>query len=471
MLGTAQLKTAIVRRLRAQFNTAAVPYIPTDWNTIIQAKPIATTPYPYIHVEIDDNNIQEVAVTATGSSYDYFVGINAVTRSEVNADFRQTRDAMIAEIQRILDVDYDEYLNLSNEGFNVYIQTAESVSLDELNEMGTDFYTGEVILKVRMESVGSRTSPEIDVNYTYAGFETTPQNGQYELHDSGTITLPTTYPASNGWIFSEVEYSLTSDSDGTLSNNVVTVASGDENIGVSVVVTFTQAHDSSVETTVFSRVEINAIKPPRIATFTDSSLTTAQITDLSLWSTAYPTVNPNRVSFDITANANDFIYVLIDEDYTLTGIKNDLGLEDIDEYTESTQDGYKVYKLNTAIVHDNSEFEYTLISGYTSAAPTTQELNVNVKTITSSDASLVTDSINIIPSGTTALTMSLPASPEPGAVVHVSNLSGNTDNEISLNGNILQGQYSDNLVLDDATASFSLIYVNLTLGWNIIGQN
>jgi hypothetical protein len=33
MLGTAQLKTAIVRKLRAQFRTAAVPYIPPTWNT------------------------------------------------------------------------------------------------------------------------------------------------------------------------------------------------------------------------------------------------------------------------------------------------------------------------------------------------------------------------------------------------------------------------------------------------------
>jgi hypothetical protein len=67
--------------------------------------------------------------------------------------------------------------------------------------------------------------------------------------------------------------------------------------------------------------------------------------------------------------------------------------------------------------------------------------------------------------------MSLPANPTTGAIVHVSNLSGNIDNEIALNGNILQGQYSDNLVLDDATSSFSLIFVNITLGWNIIGQN
>ena len=117
MLGTAQLKTAIVRRLRAQFRTAAVPYIPSTWNTIIQSKPVDNTPYPYICVEIDNNDIKEVAVTSQGSSYDYFVGIKIVTRSEINADTRESRDAMVSEVQRILDVNYDEYLNLESKGF------------------------------------------------------------------------------------------------------------------------------------------------------------------------------------------------------------------------------------------------------------------------------------------------------------------------------------------------------------------
>ena len=181
MLGTAQLKTAIVRRLRAQFRTAAVPYIPSTWNTIIQSKPVDNTPYPYICVEIDSNDIREVAVTSHGSSYDYFVGIKVVTRSEINADTRESRDAMVSEVQRILDVDYDEYLNLESKGFNIYIQTVESVEIDELNEMGTDFYIGNVVLKVRMEQIGSMTSPVANVSQVYAGFSTEPINKQFEL--------------------------------------------------------------------------------------------------------------------------------------------------------------------------------------------------------------------------------------------------------------------------------------------------
>lgn len=470
MLGTAQLKTAIVRRLRAQFRTAAVPYIPSTWNTIIQSKPVDNTPYPYICVEIDDNDIQEVAVTAQGSSYDYFVGIKAVTRSEINADTRETRDAMVAEVQRILDVDYDEYLNLTSKGFNIYIQTVESVDISELNEMGTDFYIGNVILKVRMEQIGSQTSPVADVDLTFSNFTVEPINNKYELHDSGTITMPTTYEPSNGWIFNSVTYSLASDSDGTIAGNVATVASGDDLIAIVSVITFESALDSAVTTTVFNRTDVEAVKSPRIGKFTTETVSLAQIADLSLWDSSFPSVNPNRVEQVVDANSGDFIYILIDDTYTLTGIKNDLGLDDIEEYTMTSQDGYKVYKLDTAIVYDNSRHEYTLISGAL-AASTANDVSVNVKILSALDSSLEINTANVIPTGLSGLLMPLPANPSPGDVVHISNLSGEIDNEIQLNGNILNGLYSDNLILDDETSSFSLVFINLTLGWNIIGQN
>lgn len=471
MLGTAQLKTAIVRRLRAQFRTAAIPYIPSTWNTIIQSKPVDNTPYPYICVEIDSEDIQEAAVTAQGSSYDYFVGIKAVTRSEINADTRETRDAMVSEVQRILDVDYDEYINLESKGFNVYIQTVESVEISELNEMGTDFYIGNVILKVRMEQIGSMTSPIANFDFTYSGFNTEPSNYKYELHDAGTITAPTTYEPSNGWIFQSVTYSLGSDSDGTIAGNVATVASGDDLIAIVSVITYESALDSAVTTTVFDRTEFRAIKSPRIGKFTTETVSASDIADLSLWTSSFPSVAPNRVEQVIDANSGDFIYIIIDDEYTLTGIKNDLGLDDIEEYTMTSQDGFKVYKLDTAIVYDNSRHEYTLISGALAASSDANDVSVNVKILSVLDSSLEINTANVIPTGLSGLLMPLPANPEPGDVVHISNLSGQIDNEVQLNGNILNGLYSDNLILDDETSSFSLVFINLTLGWNIIGQN
>ena len=471
MLGTAQLKTAIVRKLRAQFRTAAIPYVPNTWNTIIQSMPTVNTPYPYVHVEIDANDIQEVAVTAQGSSYDYFVGIKAVSRSEINADTRETRDALVAEIQRILDVDFDKYINLESKGFNLYVQTVESVNIEQLNELGTDIFVGDVILKVRMEQIGSMTSPTAVINETYQNFRSEPQNGYYELYDSGTVTMPTSYASSNGWIFDSVSYSMTSDSDGSVSGNIVTVGNTDNLIGISTTITFVSALDTSVTTTIFNRKELRAIKSPRIAVFTDAVVSNAQIEDLSLWTSRFPNVIPNRTEVEITANALDFIYIIVDEDHPLTGIKNDLGLDDIEEYPTIVQHGFNVYKLDTAIAFDNAQFEYTLISGLLSGSFESNDISVNVKILSTADSSLDINTANVIPLGMTGLLMPLPANPLPGDIVHVSNLSQDTTNEIQLNGNILHGLYSDNLVLDDTSSSFSLVFINPTLGWNIIGQN
>lgn len=470
MLGNAQLKTAIVRRLRAQLRTAAIPYVPDTWNTIIQSMPTVNTPYPYVHVEIDSDDIVEVAVTDSGSSYDYFVSIKAVSRSEINADTRETRDALVSEIQRVLDVNYDEYINLESNGFNIYIQTVESINIDQLNQLGTDLFIGDVTLKVRMEQVGSRTAPTSVISETYQNFSTQPENDTYELYDSGNITFPTSYATSNGWIFDSVTYSLTSDSDGTISGNVVTVGNTDSFIGVSTVITFASALDTLVKTTIFTRKEINSIRSPRIGVFTDEALTDAQISNLSLWTSSFPYLNPNRVELSVTANALDYIYILTDGTHTLTGIKNDLGLDNIQDYSVTVQDGFNVYKLNTAVTSDNSQFEYTLISGALPGTPEPNDVSVSVKILSTSDSSLETNTANIIPLGMSGLLMPLPGGPVPGDVVHVSNLSQNTTNEIQLNGSILNGLYSDNLVLDDETSSFSLVFINPTLGWNIIGQ-
>ena len=84
MLGTAQLKTAIVRKLRAQFRTAAIPYIPNTWNTIIQGTPTVNTPYPYVAIEIDNNDIQEVAVTHRNTDTERQRDRNNVSRKQTS---------------------------------------------------------------------------------------------------------------------------------------------------------------------------------------------------------------------------------------------------------------------------------------------------------------------------------------------------------------------------------------------------
>lgn len=66
------------------------------------------------------------------------------------------------------------------------------------------------------------------------------------------------------------------------------------------------------------------------------------------------------------------------------------------------------------------------------------------------------------------LTLTLPASPEEGDSIKISNLSGVATCVLGANGNNIMATASD-LTLDDATKSFELIYTDATNGWVIIG--
>jgi len=94
---------------------------------------------------------------------------------------------------------------------------------------------------------------------------------------------------------------------------VATVASGDDLIAIVSVITFESALDSAVTTTVFNRTDVEAVKSPRIGKFTTETVSLAQIADLSLWDSSFPSVNPNRVEQVVDANSGDFIYILIDD--------------------------------------------------------------------------------------------------------------------------------------------------------------
>ena len=70
---------------------------------------------------------------------------------------------------------------------------------------------------------------------------------------------------------------------------------------------------------------------------------------------------------------------------------------------------------------------------------------------------------------TAGLTLTLPALPNIGDSIKISNRSSVTTCVLAANGNNIMGS-SSNLTLDTASASFELIYSGATNGWVIIGQ-
>ena len=65
---------------------------------------------------------------------------------------------------------------------------------------------------------------------------------------------------------------------------------------------------------------------------------------------------------------------------------------------------------------------------------------------------------------TASLTLTLPATPSSGDVVHVSNRSGATTCVIARNGSNIMG-LAENMTLDVAQQPFSLVYADATRGW------
>jgi hypothetical protein len=71
---------------------------------------------------------------------------------------------------------------------------------------------------------------------------------------------------------------------------------------------------------------------------------------------------------------------------------------------------------------------------------------------------------------TASLVLTLPASPTIGDWIKISNLSNTTTCTLGRNGNNIMG-LAENTLLDDAQASFELIYSGAAYGWVIIGAN
>jgi hypothetical protein len=96
--------------------------------------------------------------------------------------------------------------------------------------------------------------------------------------------------------------------------------------------------------------------------------------------------------------------------------------------------------------------------------------DVTATSAADTNQTLVANAVRVIPGATQTVTYTLPASPAVGAWVKLVNLSGRTDTIIARNAQPIQGSTSD-LVLNDATANFELIYIDGSTGWALMGIN
>jgi len=95
---------------------------------------------------------------------------------------------------------------------------------------------------------------------------------------------------------------------------------------------------------------------------------------------------------------------------------------------------------------------------------------VTATSAANTNQTLIANAVRVIPGATQTITYTLPATPSVGDWVKLVNLSGRTDTIIARNAQPIQGATTD-LVLNDATANFELIYIDGTTGWALMGIN
>jgi len=104
--------------------------------------------------------------------------------------------------------------------------------------------------------------------------------------------------------------------------------------------------------------------------------------------------------------------------------------------------------------------EVSSVNGQTGAVSTNYDAQV-----ISASTNAVKNTVYVL---TADLTLTLPASPSIGDSVKISNLSGVNTCILGANGSLIMG-VSGNLTLDNATASFELVFTGATKGWVIVG--
>ena len=95
-------------------------------------------------------------------------------------------------------------------------------------------------------------------------------------------------------------------------------------------------------------------------TFPDDTSPTYGLRLLSNWNIEYGTTDPQNQSITFNANKDEYTYIIINDAYTLNGIRDSLGTNNINNFDVVTDGNYRYYISKTPILFDNSTFTYTL---------------------------------------------------------------------------------------------------------------
>ena len=95
-------------------------------------------------------------------------------------------------------------------------------------------------------------------------------------------------------------------------------------------------------------------------TFPDDTSATYGLRLLSNWNVEFGTTDPQNQSITITGDKDEYTYIIVNDAFTLNGIRDSLGTNNINNFDVVTDGNYRYYISKTPILFDNSSFTYTL---------------------------------------------------------------------------------------------------------------
>ena len=337
----------------------------------ITQNPTRQTSEPYIYVF--SVREREVDQQKRSTPKEYYLYVEICTRYNSYGGGQRQVNRMMDEVVRAIR--NNGYPDLSSVGYSIYNLTIGEIEEFSFRERGANYYKARIPVLIRAEFVDlpQDINPVQAINYTYSGFTFAPTNNNIERYDSGAITPATSYPSSNnGWDFLDANYSLPQNVAGTFTGGNYNIPSGGEPLALFSSLRYEFAADNTTTTTltatnswnVIDSIRYGAIDPVVngvIPTFTDDTAATYGLRDLSNWNIEYGTVSPHNETITVTGTTNQYVYIVVDSNVTLTQIINN-GVNTISDFTTQTVGDYKIYINEQPIVFNDYTADFILIA-------------------------------------------------------------------------------------------------------------
>ena len=366
--GADEVRAALVDQLRTNFDY-------TNVNGLVNTPAITQNPSyrqhtPCVYVYPTGQNETDNVKDSVGVEY----GINVEVRVRYDSYRGGKRQA-----ERIVDEVIRTWRGLTQEdyptlnGYQIYhvrfedvISNADVVSGAKWVQIIIPFY-----VSARTIPVAVQIQPVQMPTFTYSGWTFAPVNNKIERYDSGNIIPAQTYPSgNNGWDFTTASYQISSGAEGSYDGTTYVLDADDQPISIDSTINYDFSNDDTVVTSLSGTTSWDRIDSLRFGsinaesgsqpTFTDDEASTYGLRRISNWNVDYGNVTPHESVISITANEGQYLYIIVDHEVTLSGIRDTLGTNNVANYDISTVGDYKVYISKLPVYYDNSTFNYTL---------------------------------------------------------------------------------------------------------------